>query len=64
MWEISGVGSSISEWEMFTYFCSAQLISFKIELISKELNCAKYEYMNMSPSLIKLATPLWEEGRG
>ena len=32
----------------------------KIDLISKELNCAEHEYMNMSPSLIELATPLQE----
>ena len=43
---------------MFIYLCSAQLTSFEIDLISKEINCAEQEYMNMSPSLIELATPL------
>ena len=28
--------------------------------ISKEIDCAKHEYMNMSPSLIELATQLHE----
>ena len=32
----------------------------EIDLISKEFNCAEHEYMNMSPSLIALATPLME----
>ena len=54
----SGVASSISEGDIFIYSCSAQLISFEIESISKEINCAEHEYMNMSPSLIELATPL------
>ena len=55
---LSGVASSISEGDIFIYLCSAQLISFEIESISKEINCAEPEYMNMSPSLIELATPL------
>ena len=38
--------------------CSAQLISFEIESTSKEINRAEHEYMNMSPSLIALATLL------
>ena len=54
----SGVTSSISEGEIFIYACSAQLSSFEIKLISKEINCPEHEYMNMSPSLIELATPL------
>ena len=52
------VASSISEGDIFIYLCSAQLTFFKIDLISKEFNCAEQEYMNMSPSLIELATPL------
>ena len=55
---ISGVASSISEGDIFIYSCSAQLKSFEIDLISKEINCAEDEYMNMSPSLIELAAPL------
>ena len=54
----SGVASSISEGDIFIYLCSAQITSFKIDLISKEINCAEQEYMNMSRSLIELATPL------
>ena len=54
----SGVASSISEGDIFIYLCSAQLTSVEIDLISKEINCAEQEYMNMSPSLIELATPL------
>ena len=54
----SGVASSINEGEYSIYSCSAQLISFEIESISKEINCAEHEYMNMPPSLIELATPL------
>ena len=54
----SGVASSISEGDIFIYLCSAQLTSFKIDLISKEINCAEQEYMNVSPSLIELAKPL------
>ena len=54
----SGVASVISERDIFIYSCSAQLISFKIESTSKEINCGEHEYMNMSPSLITLATPL------
>ena len=46
------------EGDIFIYLCSEQLTSFKIDLISKEINCAEQEYMNMSPSLIELATPL------
>ena len=53
----SGVASSISEGDIFIYLCSAQLTSFEINLISKEINCAEREYMNMPPSLIELATP-------
>ena len=37
-------------------FCT--IISFEIKLISKEVNCAEHKYMNMSPSLIELVTPL------
>ena len=33
----------------FIYSCSAQLISFEVDSISKEINCAEHEYMNMSP---------------
>ena len=54
---ISGVASAISEGNIFIYSCSAQLISFEIES-SKEINCAEHEYMNMTPSLIALATLL------
>ena len=54
----SGVASSISEGDIFIYSCSAQLSSFEIKSISKEINCPEHEYMNMSPSLIELATPL------
>ena len=54
----SGVVRSISEGDIFIYSYSAQLISFEIDSISKEINCAEHEYMNMSPSLIELATPL------
>ena len=52
----SGGASAISEGDIFIYSCSAQLISFEIESTSKEINCAEHEYMNMSPSLIALAT--------
>ena len=55
---VSGVASSISEGDIFTYSCSAQLISFEIDIISKEINCAEHEYMNMSPPVVELATPL------
>ena len=55
----SGVASPISEGDVFIYSCSlSQLISFEIDLISKKINCAEHEYMNMSPSLIGLAMPL------
>ena len=54
---ISGVASLISEGDIFLYLCSAQLTSFEIDLVLKEINCAEQEYMNMSPSLIELATP-------
>ena len=55
----SGVASAISEGDIFIYSSSAQLISFEVDSISKEINCAQHEYMNMSPSLIALATPLY-----
>ena len=45
----SGVASSISEGDIFIYSCSAQLISFEIKSISKEVNCAEHKYLNMSP---------------
>ena len=54
----SGVANSISEGDIFIYSCSAQLISFEIKSILKEINCAEHKYMNMPPSLIELATPL------
>ena len=54
----SGIASSISEGDIFIYSCSAQLISFEIKSILKEINCAEHEYINMSPLLIELATPL------
>ena len=54
----SDVASSISEGDIFLYLCSAQLTSFKIDLISKEINCEEQGYMNVSNSLIELVTPL------
>ena len=48
-WGLSGVASSINEGDIFIYSCSAQLISFEIESISKEIICAKHEYTNMFP---------------
>ena len=39
---------------IFIYSCSAQLISFEIDSISKEINYAEHEYMNMSLSFIEL----------
>ena len=54
----SGVAGSMGEGNIIIYSCSAQLISFEIESVSKEINCAEHEYMNMSPLLIELATPL------
>ena len=51
----SSGASAISEGDIFIYSCSAQLISFEVDSISKEINCAEHEYMNMSPSLIALA---------
>ena len=58
MSDMSGVASSISKGDIFIYSCSAQLISFEIKLILKEVNCAEHKYMNMPPSLIELATLL------
>ena len=58
--ELSSGASTISEGDIFIYSCSAQLISFEIESTSKEINGAVHEYMNMSPSLIALATLLVE----
>ena len=55
MTKISSGASAISEGDIFIYSCSAQLISFEVDSISKEINCAEHEYMNMSPSLIALA---------
>ena len=55
---VSGVASAISEGDIFIYSCSAQLISYEVDSISKEINCAEHEYMNMSSSLIALVTPL------
>ena len=54
----SDVASSISEGDIFIYSCSAQLIHFEIESVSKDINCAEHEYMNMSPPLVELARPL------
>ena len=51
----SSGASAISEGDIFIYSCSAQLISVEVDSISKEINCAEHEYMNMSPSLIALA---------
>ena len=36
------------------------VIFIEIDSFSKEINCAEHEYMNMSPSLIELATPLFK----
>ena len=58
MIKTTGGASAISEGDIFIYPCSAQLIFFEIESTSKEFNCAEHEYMNMSPSLIALATLL------
>ena len=49
--KVSSVISAISEGDIFIYSCSAQLISFEVDSISKEINCAEHEYMNMSPHL-------------
>ena len=54
----SSVASAISEGDILIYSCSAQLISFEVDSISKEINCTEHKYMNMSPSLIARATPL------
>ena len=54
----SSGASAISEGDIFIYSCSVQLISFEVDSISKEINCAEHEYMNMSPSLIALAPVL------
>ena len=40
----SGAASSISEGDIFINSCSAQLISFEIDSISKESSCAEHEY--------------------
>ena len=40
-----GVASSISEGDIFIYSRSAQLISFEIKSISKEVNCAEHKYI-------------------
>ena len=49
----------LNKWgAIFIYSCSAQLISFEIDSISKKINCAEHEYINMSPPLIELAMPL------
>ena len=45
----SGVASSISEGDIFIYSCFAQLISFEIDSISKEINCAEHEYIEYAP---------------
>ena len=37
------------------YFIERRFVGITI---SKEINCAEHEYMNMSPSLIALAMPL------
>ena len=55
---VTSFTNAISEGDIFMYSGSAQLISFEVDSISKEINCAEHEYMNMSPSLIALATPL------
>ena len=57
----SSGASAISEGDIFIYSCSAQLISFEVDSISKEINCAEHEYMNMSPSLIALAPLLLDK---
>ena len=54
----NSVATSISEGDIFIYSYSTPLTSFEIKSISKEVNCAGHKYMNMSPSLIELATPL------
>ena len=43
----SSCASAISEGDIFMYSCSAQLISFEVDSISKEINCAEHEYMNV-----------------
>ena len=48
-----GVANSISGEDIFIYSCSTQLISFEIESISKEINCAEHQFINMSPSRIE-----------
>ena len=50
---IAFVASAISEGDIFIHSCSAQLISFEVDSISE------HEHMNMSPSLIALATLLF-----
>ena len=47
----SGVASSISEGR-------AQLISSKLESVSKDINCAEHEIYEYVPPPIELATPL------
>ncbi len=38
--------------------CSARLISFEMNLISKEIRRAEHEYMNIHPQLNAVVTPL------
>ncbi len=40
-----------------------QYNTFYKQSISKEINCAEQEYMNMSPPLIELAAPLYKPTR-
>ena len=41
--------STISEGDIFIYSCSAQLISFEVDSISKEINCAEHEIYEYVP---------------
>ncbi len=45
---------------IFIYSCSARLISFEMNLISKEIRRAEHEYMNIPPPppINALVTPL------
>ena len=63
--DASGVASAISEGDIFIYSCSAQLISFEVDTISKEINCAEHEYISVSPSsYYRVATPLDDAWHG
>ena len=60
--EFAGIkwGRQLDKWKSYLHillFCTIN--TFEIESISKEINCAEHEYLNMSPHVLNWRSHWW-----